>query len=439
MVYAYDEAQEMLERADELIEQDPAAGPTERFDVLMALGDTLRLAGRWMDLRRVVHRMIDLAESLDDVELLARAAVLPSNGALWQAADHGEVDQPTVRALRRALADLPAEDGPLRCRAMLSLATELYYGVSPQEREALVEQGMAMARRLGEPELRLTACQIAFVSTWRADTAEDRLALAEESIDLARQIHDDAALTAALTVRAVVAAELGDVETMEVLATEARRRAEQNRQLYPLVVLDSLEVSWLAMRGEWEQAQRLTDHLAATGQKMALAQYTDAVAGAILSIGTWQKRYDELLPLMVEREAESGLAISPAVATLLVRLGRLDEAREYVSAHPFDLATDTWYSMLAWALSAEVALALGDRDLGRDTYALLAPYAGRSCSAGSGVAVGPVDAFLALAAAAGGERDLAARHADAALELCEAWRIPLAAQWLRDQRETYGF
>ena len=53
--------------------------------------------------------------------------------------------------------------------------------------------------------------------------------------------------------------------------------------------------------------------------------------------------------------------------------------------------------------------------------------------------MGPVDAFLAHAAAAVGERDLAARHADDALRLMEEWQIPLAAQWLRDQRERYGF
>jgi hypothetical protein len=72
-------------------------------------------------------------------------------------------------------------------------------------------------------------------------------------------------------------------------------------------------------------------------------------------------------------------------------------------------------------------------------YAKLAPFGGRGCSAGSGNASGPVDAFLALAAAAAGEREQAARHADAALALAEQWEIPLAAQWLRSQRERYSF
>jgi hypothetical protein len=50
-----------------------------------------------------------------------------------------------------------------------------------------------------------------------------------------------------------------------------------------------------------------------------------------------------------------------------------------------------------------------------------------------------VDAFLALAAFATGEREIATRHADDALRLCAEWEIPLVERWLRDQRERGGF
>ena len=47
--------------------------------------------------------------------------------------------------------------------------------------------------------------------------------------------------------------------------------------------------------------------------------------------------------------------------------------------------------------------------------------------------------LLSLAAAARGDRHLAARHAEEVERLCAAWQIPLAAQWLRGQRDRYGF
>lgn len=53
--------------------------------------------------------------------------------------------------------------------------------------------------------------------------------------------------------------------------------------------------------------------------------------------------------------------------------------------------------------------------------------------------LGPVDAFLALAAQATGDAPAATRHADRAADLMAAWSIPLAAQWLEGQRKTYGF
>jgi hypothetical protein len=90
-------------------------------------------------------------------------------------------------------------------------------------------------------------------------------------------------------------------------------------------------------------------------------------------------------------------------------------------------------------MAADVSLHLGDASLAADAYARLLPHAGTSCCAGSGNHTGPVDLFLALAAAAGGDRELAARHADDAERLCAEWQIPLAAQWLRDQRDRYSF
>jgi hypothetical protein len=44
-----------------------------------------------------------------------------------------------------------------------------------------------------------------------------------------------------------------------------------------------------------------------------------------------------------------------------------------------------------------------------------------------------------MAAAATGETATAARHADRALAQCREWEIPPVAQWLRDQRDRYGF
>jgi len=126
-----------------------------------------------------------------------------------------------------------------------------------------------------------------------------------------------------------------------------------------------------------------------------------------------------------------------AIRWLLVRAGRPDEARA-VRAELVP-STDDWLSIHHYCTAAEVAYALEEPEAARSLYRWLSPYAGRVCSAGFSLAIGPVDAFLALAAMATGERNLATRHADRALELCGEWEIPLAAQWMREQRDRGGF
>lgn len=440
-LYAYEEAVELLTDALVVLAHDPTATDQDEYDVLVDLALADRAAGDWLNLRPVAHRAVAVAERLDDAEALARAAVLTSTDALWQSAQHGEVDEEMVDALRRALDRLPATDNELRCRTMLALAGELYYGVAPREREALADEAVAMARRLGDPALIVAACQAAFVTTWRPGTVKARAAWAEEALQGAALLGDERALTQAQTVRAVVAAETGDVDRFDELRAVARANAEAQRNLYALVMLDSLEIPWHAMRGEFARAEELMGHLAAVGDRMCLAQQGDAVAGAFFSIQMWRGQVDEVLEIITAMRSDGSnpLPLDSSVLSLLTRLGRLEEARAFLAENEIDLGGDTWFSLLPWALAAESAVALGDPGLGARAYELLAPHAGHMACAGSGVSVGPVDAFLAMAAAATGERAIAARHAVAAEAQCVRWRIPLAGEWFADQRERHGF
>jgi DNA-binding SARP family transcriptional activator len=438
-LYAYEEAVELLTEALVALAQDATATDQDEYDVLVELGLADKASGDWINLREVVHRGITVADRLGDPVALARVAVMTSIDALWQAAYHGEVDEVVVDALRRSLEALPTADDELRCRAMLALAGELYYGVTAQERDALAAEGVAMARRIGDPTLLTSTCQTAFVVTWRPGTVEQRVALATEALEIAEQIQDERMLIYARTLRALVASEAGDVTTYAAQVEAARRLAEEHRNLYSLVVLDSLEIPWCAMRGEFERAGKLLEHMQAVGERMGLSQQTDAVRGALLAIMVWQEQYEPVLEVLQASRADEALPVDTAILSMLARLGRLDEARALRAEQEIDFGGDTWFSWLPWAMAADAALPLGDAELGATAYRLLAPHVGRMACAGSGVTLGPVDMYLAMAAAATGELDLAARHADAALELCEAWRIPLVRDWFTRQRDRYAF
>ncbi len=89
---------------------------------------------------------------------------------------------------------------------MLGLANELYYGASFEERRALVEQALAMARRLGDDALVLDACEVGFVvAVARPTPPSCGWSSPSEAMDIATRLGNERAFVVAATLTAVVA------------------------------------------------------------------------------------------------------------------------------------------------------------------------------------------------------------------------------------------
>jgi hypothetical protein len=361
-----------------------------------------------------------------------------TRGALWQSAPYGQVHDQFVAALRQSLETLPPGDSELRCRCMLNLAGELYYAAPFEEREALVEEALAMARRLGDRALLVDALQIADLALWKPSTMEQRLGYAEEAMRVVEALDDRQALVLCRTLRAVCLGELGRPAEMAATAAEARGEAERLGIAYALLVLDNMLIGWLAMAGEFERAEELLAGLIDLSGRAALDHAEDAVAGSLLSIALWRGD-DTGTDEMMEQLAATPFPINSTVAICMWRAGHEDKARAFHAEHPPTLDDDDWFSLLNWCHTAAISLFLEDAPMAARAYERLAPFAGASCAAGSGVASGPVDGYLAMAAAAVGEQELAGRHADTAKALAEEWRIPLFTRWLGEQRDRFGF
>lgn len=438
-MYAHEEAAALLAAAVEAQRADRTASALDRYELLMARVDACRWLGDREGLDAALAAAVVEADRLGDVVRLARAAVGTAEGALCQTRLYGQTDRHMIDVLRRVLRELPAEDSELRCRALLVLALELYYADASEYRDALVEQGMAMARRLGDLWLLVWACQTAFVASWRAATADSRRRLADEAVEAAAMLGDPMWEAVARALRAIVAGEQGRYTDLRDEVRQAREIAEKLRLTYLLVVLGELEVPWLAMRGRFAEAERLIAVRDEIGVRHTAPNYRAAGAGLYLYLRLWQGRLAEMIPVMREMSAISPSLMDPVVPWMLVRDGQLDQARREYDRVGIPVAGDDWISVQKRCQAAEIAFALGMPDVAAEAYRWLSPYAGRCCTAGFGLAVGPVDAFLALAASATGEQALAGRHADEALRLCAQWEIPLVARWLRDQRERAGF
>jgi len=191
------------------------------------------------------------------------------------------------------------------------------------------------------------------------------------------------------------------------------------------------------MRGEFDLAESLLADVARRAAAISVEQSGDAVGGATMILRFWQGRAGEVAADL--EQLSDVLPLTAPAVLFRIRAGQLDEARSFYAEHPVDLGGETWLSILTWASAAGISPWVEDRGLAADSYARLAPYAGRVACAGSGTAIGPVDAYLAMAAAAVGEPELARRHAEDAVELMQRWQLPVAEQWFAEQRAVLGF
>jgi DNA-binding SARP family transcriptional activator len=437
-VHAHDDRVALLRRAVGAQGLDAAVTAEDRFATLLELVDACRWTSDWALLVATVGTAVELADAAGDLGWLARAATAPTVGAITRSAPSGELNAAVIGALRRCLAGLPAADGAERCRVMLSLANELYHGTTLAERTELVLQARAMAHRLADPQLRIDADLIGFAAVWVAETAADRLGWAEEALELATAHGPEQAVVVAATMRAVAQGERGLVAQMWASAEVAAAHARRLHIPFGLLVLESLTLPWHAMAGEFARGEEQLEQIVALQGRMALHADEDAVGAAVLSLRLWQGRGDELVDELAAADGELA-PLASTVAVLHLRAGHPDRAAAYLAEHPIRTERHDAASVVNWCLAAEVALELGDPTLGAAMYARLAPSAGQAASWGSSFALGPVHAFLALAAAATHELALARDHAEEAARQIVAWGIPLAGDWLAALRDRYGF
>lgn len=421
---AYAEEARHLRRALLWTADDPDVGEVERFELLMLLADACRWGGDWAGVSEAVDEAVAVAERADDVGLAARAAVSTMEGALWQVRPYGVVHRPIVEALERVLDRLPVDQEPLRCKAMLALAMELFYGGDTARTDALVAEALAIARRLAEPRALAVALVAAFTARSRPDAAVDRVGYAAEARAAARAAGDVRLEVLADTLALSVASELGDSASLRtgLVATAAAARARGLGTAEAL--LRVLEVPWRTLWGEDREAAEALARLAVLADELRVPNVVDAVPASAVCAALLRDDTQALAAVVEGLVESTSIPAAPVAVTVLLRLGLVDVARQVQEAHPVPLDGTDYMGLLYACMSCAVADGLDDRDLAARAYPLALPWAGRMCSAGTACPSGPVDLFLALGARALGDLPAARQHARAAVGLARAWDLP---------------
>jgi DNA-binding SARP family transcriptional activator len=437
---ALDEAALLLDEAMTAQDLDETATAEERNEVAMSACRALVRAGLWERFIGRVEEAAASAEARGEVDLAAEFACMPAEAGPWTPRAYGTDDPGAISRLRRLLELLPSRDSPLRCRSMLALGSELYFRPgSAQERQALVDEGLTMARRIGDPALIGRVSQRAALVIWRGGNAEARLALASEAVDAATLSGDTELLQTARELRMSAALEAGRISLMLTDIEQAASLLEQRPTPYHAVVLACLLVPWLAAQGRDDDAQARYDHAARLGLGSQLPWAGLALGTARIGLGVWRGDLaapDAALAALFAHSED----VLPALRLLkAVRTDDLAGVRAFLGSEADRLATDDFTSLFHRALAAEAAYLVGDRIMAAESYAALSEVAGHVVSAGTGIPLGPADAFLALAAATTGDELLATRHAEDAETLMKDWGLTACAAWLEERRSRGGW
>jgi DNA-binding SARP family transcriptional activator len=437
--HAADEAAAQLEAALALHAQDPAGTARERYDLLVEYATACRWSTRRLEMHRASDEATMLAGGFGEPELVVRAASVPTYDALWPARRYGESNSAVIAVMRQTLAELPVEDSALRCRLLLALATESYYVARPAEIDRLVDEAIAIARRVADPLLLAESLLAAVVAWWRPDKAAEREAMLEECRQLAETVGDERLAVNAHTLEASVRCELGQTDGIDADLVGLAAAARRHHLYFAELISVCLAHSWSVMRGDEAAIAEQLGRIVALDAEISMVHKEDTVQGAFLYAPLWDPRWPLREEMVHAFLGETPLPLVTAAVALFLRRGQVDQARALWTGHTFDADSLNWYSPAYWAFSAEAALGLGDAATGAAVYGKFRPYSGRCVVSGSNPALGPVDAYLAIAAAATGDTTLATEHAERALEQVRTWQVPQVERWFLDLRDRHGF
>jgi DNA-binding SARP family transcriptional activator/tetratricopeptide (TPR) repeat protein len=397
----------------------------EVAELQLAHGLACRRAGL-PQARDAFLRAAALARDVADRSLLARTGIGWSRGFFSQI---GAVDTEFVAVLREALqpgsGSTPLPQA-LRARAMAALAAELTWATEGNERFAMADEALELARSAGDRTALAEVLTARHLTVAAADTLAVSRRDTTELLELSGELGDVGLRFQALFHRTGPAIDDGDVGLIERLLGEAGEIADLVRQPALQWHVDWSRASLLLWQGMLASAEKLARESAELG--IAAGQQGEATAflGAqLLEIRRLQGRLGELAPMLAVVPPDAPDAFS--VARYLCAAGHPDAARARLDRVRPDgpelrLRRDPLQrpslDNLAW-----LAARLDRRDLAAAVHARMEPLAD---TFGHAVVANPVGYhWLGVLALALGRPDEAAAHLSRAVTRHAALDLPL--------------
>ncbi|HEY7179540.1 MAG TPA: AAA family ATPase [Gaiella sp.] len=409
---AYGEAQERLETALELGVRDPH----ERAAVMLQLGDACNRGGHADAALDAFTRTAELARSLGDAPLLARAAI-GFEDACWRPGIH---DGRSIALLEEAVDALPADDSELRSRALGGLARALDLRGESADAAVARDESIAMSRRRGD---RLTLGRVLAMSYWArgSSTNEDVNRMLHEALDIGHELGDDIIAGEAVSWLVPSYVVLCDHHAARDALAEVFAIARRVSQPFLFHVAEHYASALALSDGHLADAEAAAERSREWGNLLTGRDASGTYGIQMFGIRREQGRLPELAPVvrLLHGQSHDG-AWRPGLTAVLAELGMETEARrelrEIVSGGLGAFRPSLWLGSLVYL--ADACAALRDEECAELLYRELAAYEGSNVMIGHLVACyGAMDRYLGTTAAVLGEWDRAEAHFEAAIAL----------------------
>jgi DNA-binding SARP family transcriptional activator/tetratricopeptide (TPR) repeat protein len=435
------EAARLQDLALASLSRDGTASATDRYDVLIGLALARKRAGHERQAWAAAQEAGEVALATGDLVGAARAALAITADAIWSWREYDVVDFAGVALIERLLRELPAGHEVIRAGLLATLAAEIYYSPDAADRAvALSSEAESLGRVHGSPEDLARILELRHVAYERPQLLDDRLAAAQELLELAEDADDPVAVARALVFRGRDRIESGELAAGLKDYQRARVLAETHSVAPVLVALVWADALVAVGRGRFDEAERAIATAYEFHSGTTLPGATVVPIALAATLGLARGGLAALEPMLAEAAAASGLALlSDWHALALVRAGRLEEARTALGPwrqQPEVPPDYMWSTHLA--IRAEVWSALASDEAARELRAQLAPYEDRLAIGGTGITTaGFLGHHVGLLRRTEGDLDGAVRSLEGALRRNESAGLwPFAAASARELAAT---
>ncbi len=415
---AYEEAARLYEMALRQMKFVEGSPDEMRCELLLRLGDARSRAGDLAAARESLSDAAEQAKRLGDAERLARAAIGYGGYIEWMRAGGDRRVIPLLEDALRAAGDQPS---PACVRLMARLACAMR-GSPDRERSAnLSRDAVQMARDLGDPRTLLYALVGRFAGIWWPENPEERLGIADETVEGAQAIGDPVDEFMGHQGRLISYLELGDIPRAEAELAHLAAPSEELRSPSQRWSVAVVRANLALQQGRLLDAERFAVEAKDVGAWPRLTEAGEHFASHIYFIRTEQGRPREALELLqdaVERFTWYQF-FRCELADLLLQLGdeRASKALyEELAAERFgSLPRDNEW---LFALTLLASLSVHHRDLlgASILYELLLPFANRHAIGHAEGTTGSASRALGILAAGLSRFDDAERHFSFAID-----------------------